>query len=597
MNEDARARIAVCLDHLYGARARAVLPSLLGILDAYVGRIPAPPVVGWSERDAILITYPDQVRDPGRPPLAALADLCSRHLQGLISGIHLLPFYPSSSDDGFSVIDYRRVEAAFGTWDDIDNLARHFRLMFDVVVNHVSAHSAWFQAFLRGEAPYTGYFITPPAEADLSRVVRPRTSPLLTPFPTEAGERRVWTTFSADQADLNYHEPQLLLEIVDLLLEYARRGASLLRLDAVGYLWKESGTSCLHLPQTHELVRLFRAVLDAAAPHILLVTETNVPHAENVSYFGDGRSEAQLVYNFALPPLVLDAIVNGSASALSRWAATLATPGEGTTFLNFLASHDGVGLNPTRGLLGEDRTQALVDLSLRHGGQVSMKHGPEGAPQPYELNVNYFDALSDPQADEPPALQVNRFVAAQAVMLALNGVPAIYFHSLFGSRGWPEGSRECGYPRAINRQKLDWRTLEMELRRPGSRRASVFQSCARLLRARASTPAFHPGAPQTVLDLGDPIFGVVRRDPASGEPVVCLHNLSGHPLICPPIGSPGSARRPTRWVDMTRRSAPGTLEGPLALAPYQVAWLCPAQLARPRREPGVGDPVSDEART
>jgi len=583
MAGDARARIAPCLESIYGAQvAGETLPRLLEIVDGCTGRIPVPAVTGWSEREAILITYADQVREPEKPPLTTLARFCRRHLTGLLSGIHLLPFYPSSSDDGFSVVDYRQVDPALGTWDDIAALGMHFRLMFDAVVNHASAQSAWFQGFLRQEAPYTGYFLTPPAEADLSGVVRPRTSPLLTPFQTAAGERRAWTTFSADQVDLNYRDPRLLLEIVDLLLDYARRGASLLRLDAVAFLWKEPGTTCLHLPQTHALVRLFRAVLDLAAPHVLLVTETNVPHAENTSYFRDGRSEAQLVYNFALPPLVLDAISRGSSDALSRWAATLATPGDATCYLNFLASHDGIGLNPARGLLSDERIQALVDRTLAHGGRVSMKRGAGGSPVPYELNINYFDALADPHAREPLRLQVDRFVAAQAVMLALSGMPGIYFHSLFGSPGWPEGVRQTGQPRTVNREKLELRTLEKELRQPGSRRARVFRRFAGLLRARRSAPAFHPNASQTVLDLGDAIFGVVRIAPETGEPVICLHNLSDRRVICPPIGSPGSGGRPTHWRDLMTRGKPSSLEDSFELTPYQVVWLRPQRWVEAR---------------
>jgi sucrose phosphorylase len=548
---------------------------VLQLADDYARRIPAPHFRGWSEREAILITYPDQVREPGKPPLAALAAFCRQHLSGLISGLHLLPFYPSSSDDGFSVVDYRQVDPAFGTWDEVQDLARDHRLMFDAVVNHASARSDWFQAFRRCEAPYSEYFITPPAEADLSGVVRPRTSPLLTAFATAAGERRVWTTFSADQADLNYRDPNLLLAILGVLLDYARRGASLLRLDAVAFLWKEPGTSCLHLPQTHALVRLFRAVLDLAAPHVLLVTETNVPHADNVSYFGDGRGEAQMVYNFALPPLVLDAVAHGSAAALSRWAATLETPGERTTFFNFLASHDGIGINPARDLISQARIDRMVERTLAHGGQVSMKSGADGSRVPYELNINYFDALSDPRANEPLRLQVDRFISAQAVLLALSGVPGIYFHSLFGSRGWPEGVRQTGQARTINRQKIERSALEADLRSPESLRAQVFRRFAGLLRARRSVPALHPNAAQSVLDLEEAVFGLVRMAPGGGEPALLLHNLSGRAVRIPLPAALGRATAKGSWAELAEGSGSVAMERDIRLAPYQVRWLRP----------------------
>jgi len=433
------------LRFLYGpAVAAQVWPRLARLLERYRGQIPPPPTTGLSQRDALLITYGDQVQAPGQAPLRGLADFCHRHLAGVVSGVHVLPFYPWTSDDGFSVVDYRAIDPALGTWADVAALrgpAGEFRLMFDAVVNHISAHSAWFQAFLHDDARYRDYFIVVPGTPDLSQVVRPRALPLLTPVETATDSKAVWTTFSADQIDLNYANPDVLLEMVDLLLFYAARGADFIRLDAIAFLWKTIGTPCLHQPQTHRVVQLWRTVLDQVAPHVRLITETNVPHVDNLAYFGDGTNEAQLVYNFALPPLTLHTFRTGDARVLSAWAASLALPSDQVTFFNFLASHDGIGLNPARGLLPAEAVQALVDQVQAHGGLVSYKHNPDGTQSPYELNINYFDALSDPAGAEPLALQVDRFLAAQAIMLALVGVPGLYFHSLFGSRGWPDGVR------------------------------------------------------------------------------------------------------------------------------------------------------------
>ncbi len=412
---------------------------------------------------SILITYGDQLHDADQPPLRTLAEFCDTHLRGVVDGIHLLPFYPYSSDDGFSVIDYKQVNPALGTWDDVARVGQHFHLMFDGVINHISAQSEWFKAFLRDDPKYRDYFIVVEGDPDLSQVVRPRALPLLTEFTTPSGVKKVWTTFSADQIDLNYANPDVLLDIIDVLLFYVAHGAELIRLDAIAYLWKEIGTSCLHLPQTHRVIQLLRAILDEVAPHVALITETNVPHQDNLSYFGDGHNEAQLVYNFALPPLTLHTFHTGDASALTQWAASLTLPSDETTFFNFLASHDGIGLNPARGILRDDEITALVDRVVAHGGRVSYKSNPDGSTTPYELNINYFDALSDPNSSEPLALQIDRFVAAHAIMLALSGVPGIYFHSLFGSRGWPEGVTITGQNRTINRQKFDRAEVEREL--------------------------------------------------------------------------------------------------------------------------------------
>ncbi|MBI3915370.1 MAG: sugar phosphorylase [Chloroflexi bacterium] len=542
------------------------------LLDRNRVRLPAPSATGLDERDAILITYSDQVREPGVPPLQTLADFCARHLSGIISGIHLLPFYPSSSDDGFAVINYRAVSPTLGNWNDIARLGGRFRLMFDAVVNHVSAQSVWFQGFLRDESRYRDYFIVVQEGADLSRVVRPRALPLLTKFNTPSGAKNVWTTFSADQIDLNYRNPAVLLEIVNLLLFYVARGAGFIRLDAIAFLWKEFGTACLHLPQTHHIIQLLRAVFDQVAPHVTIITETNVPHVENIAYFGDGGNEAQMVYNFALPPLTLHAFHTGNAETLSAWASGLSLPSHQVTFFNFLASHDGVGLNPARGILSDDEIHGLVQRTLAHGGLVSHKSNPDGTTSPYELNINYFDALSDPNGGEPLDTQVDRFIAAQAIMLSLVGVPGIYFHSLFGSRGWREGVAQTGQSRAINREKCECGLLEREIDNSASQRHRVFTRYRRLLQARATHPAFHPHGTMRVLDAGASVFAVLRVASGRAEPALCLHNTSKRTVA---VGI-SQAWTIARGLESTTDLITGQefqVTRRIDLGPYQVLWL------------------------
>lgn len=517
----------ILLTQIYGAEAAdQTILRLENLIERYRGKIPTPARHSLSEQDSILITYGDQVRQTGMPHLQSLADFCDAHLQGFVSGIHLLPFYPWSSDDGFSIKDYRAVDPALGDWHNIERLGNHFRLMFDGVINHTSTQGDWFQAFLRGEEPYCNYFLCVEGDPDLSRVVRPRALPLLTEFDTVAGRRRVWTTFSADQVDLNFQNPEVLLEILDIILMYAKRGAQFIRLDAIAYLWKEIGTSCIHLPQTHAVIKLLRALLDEVAPQVYLITETNVSHIENISYFGDGRDEAQLVYNFTLPPLVLHTFQTGNASRLSEWASGLELPSDQSTFLNFLASHDGIGLNPIRGFLSPTEIDDLTRQTLAHGGLISYNHNPDGSQSPYELNINYFDALSDPYSDEPLDLQVARFMASQAIMLSLRGVPGIYFHSLFGSLNWLEGVQITHQNRTINRQKLERANLEKDLSNPLSLRYKVFQKYRRLLFQRSASTAFHPYGRQEVLDLGSRIFAVLRSSPDVTQHALCVHNVT-----------------------------------------------------------------------
>ena len=483
-----------------------------------------------TQADAMLITYGDQVRGPDQAPLQTLARFAAQHLSGVVSAVHILPFYPWTSDDGFSVKDYSAVDPALGTWDDIEQLGKKFDLMFDAVFNHMSARSEWFKKFLQGDPAFRDYFVTVEGNPDLSQVVRPRALPLLTEFQSAAGPKKVWTTFSADQVDLNFKKPEVLLAALEILLFYAARGARYIRLDAIAFLWKEIGTRCLHLPQTHRVIQLMRAVLDEAAPQVVLITETNVPHTDNISYFGDGTNEAQLVYNFALPPLVLHSLATGSAEKLTRWAESLQLPSDRVTFFNFLASHDGIGLNPARGILSQEEIDALVARTLAHGGFVSYKHNPDGSRSPYEMNINYLDALSAPASGETAETAVHKLLTAHAIMFSLQGVPGIYFHSLFGSRGDRKGAETSNIPRRINREKLDHARLESELADASSLRARVFGGLRELLARRRAHPAFAPSSPQRVLELGSKVFAVLRESPDGADRMLCLHNVTSQPV-------------------------------------------------------------------
>ena len=481
-----------------------------------------------SELDSIVITYGDMVQTAGEKPLRTLGAFLRRTIGELVSSVHILPFYPYSSDDGFSVIDYQQVNPALGDWADVQSLGQDFRLMFDAVINHISAGSDWFQGYLRGEPRFQGYFYSVDETFDTSKVFRPRALPLLTEFETWQGPQKIWTTFSEDQVDLNYETPAVLLAVIDVLLKYVAEGAEFIRLDAVGFIWKESGTRCLHQPQAHRIIQLLRSVLDLVAPGVSLITETNVPHEENIAYFGDGSNEAQMVYNFSLAPLTLHAIHTGSAVVLTRWVASLDTPSDQTTFFNFLASHDGIGLMPAKGYLSAGEITAMVERVLAQGGFVSYKNNPDGSKSPYELNINYLDALADPQEDgEDVGRIARRFLVTQSIMLTLRGVPGIYFHSLFGSRSWREGAAESGRYRSINRQKLDLGDLERALSDPEDLRHLVFQGYQRMLAVRRADPAFHPMASQRVINCGETVFGVLRTSLQGETQVLCLHNVSG----------------------------------------------------------------------
>lgn len=506
--------------------ARATTGRLLAMLDRYDGRrVRSPPSSHvFDETDLVLIAYGDMVTEPGEPPLETLRSFLLRHTQGKVPGLHLLPHYPATSDDGFAVADYAAVDPALGGWPEVERLGRDFRLMLDAVVNHTSASHPWFTGWLRGDPAFADFYLDVDPATDLSGVTRPRTSALLTEFDSAGGPRHVWTTFSPDQVDLNYANPEVLLAVTEQLLEYVEHGARMLRLDAIAFLWKERGTSCIHLPQTHEVIRLWRTVLDAVAPGTLVVTETNVPHEQNLTYFGAGDDEAHLVYQFALPPLTLAAFHSGDAGMLSDWAATLAAPTDQATFLNFLASHDGIGVRPVEGILPPAVVDELAQRVVANGGAVSYRAGPVGQ-SPYELNSVYLDALGRPGED--PGREVDRFLAAHSILLSLPGVPLVYFHSLFGSRNWTEGVERTGRARVVNRRRCGRAEVERELADSGSLRRRVLDRMLARIAVRRAEAAFHPNASQRVLDGGPAYFAVQRTPVADDTTLVCVHDVSG----------------------------------------------------------------------
>ncbi len=477
----------------------------------------------WSEKDVVLITYGDSIRKEGEVPLQTLNRFLVENLVNQFSVIHILPFFPFSSDDGFSVINFRKVNPELGSWNDIKSLTENFGLMTDLVINHASSQSEWFQNFLQQKGKGSDFFITENPETDLSQVVRPRSSPLLTPYKTANGIKHVWTTFSADQIDLNFSNPALLIEMIDILLGYIAKGARIIRLDAIAFLWKKAGTSCLHLPETHEVVKLLREVAEYINPSIVILTETNVPNKENLSYFGN-NDEAHMVYQFSLPPLLLHALHSGNSTWLNEWAKSLPNLNNETTFFNFTASHDGIGVRPLEGLLPENEILELVENMQKFGGFVNFRSNPDGSKNPYELNITYFDALKGTK-NGVDNFQVERFLASQIVMMSFQGIPAFYIHSLTATPNYIEGVEQTKHNRTINRRKWNLEELE-ELLKNGTIQKRVFESLQKLISIRKKQTAFHPNATQEILNLGSQFIGLIRTSKSGNQKIVTVVNLT-----------------------------------------------------------------------
>ncbi len=556
------------LEHIYPDNDRHLLDQLLMLMHAHMDQMPPEPREHWDQQDILLVTYADSVLREGELPLRTLRHMLHRYLHDSISAVHILPFFPYSSDDGFSVINFREVKHDLGDWDDIAALSEEFDLMFDLVINHVSRQSLWFMDYINNNEPYCDYFIEVDPATDLSAVMRPRNTQLLVEVPTHRGTRHVWATFSKDQIDLNFHNPQVLMEFIDILLFYVRAGARFIRLDAIAYLWKTIGTSCIHLPQTHEIVKLMNDVLRIAAPAVVLLSETNVPHRENISYFGDG-DEAHMVYQFALPPLILHALNRGNAAYLSHWADELRPPPPGCSYLNFTASHDGVGLRAVEEIVPTDEIHDLIECMRRFGGFASMKSNGDGSDSPYEINISYFDAMMGTRLG-PDEWQIQRFLCSQIIMLELRGIPAVYIHSLTATPNDLEAVERTDRTRTINRHRWNYRELQEKLDNPACVNAQVFSELSRLMRLRRMQPACHPDAIQDILFLGDALFGVLRHAVDDSQTLLAINNVSAYPMRLP-LEHLDDRLKNACWHDLIM-DRPVELQS-CDLQPYQSLWL------------------------
>jgi sucrose phosphorylase len=584
-----RERVLGRLESLYGPEAAENwMPELERILKVHYAHKPPEMIEKEQEYDPeqrfcqehiMLITYGDMVKWDGPTPLSVLHRFVTQYAGGGINTLHLLPFFPYSSDRGFAVIDYRRVDERLGSWKDIQEKKRHYDLMFDAVLNHCSSGSEMFLEFLNGNPAYRDFFIAYESPDDLTpeqrrKIFRPRTSDILTRFETIHGPRYIWSTFSPDQVDLNFRNPAVLLQVLGSLLFYIRKGADLLRLDAVTYLWAEPGTESVHLPQTHEIVKLLRDVVDFVASGVALVTETNVPHHQNISYFGNGRDEAHMVYNFALPPLVLHAFYTGDAAALSRWAEDLRPPSLQTAFLNILDTHDGIGLQGARGFLPPKDIELLVDRARKNGAFVSYKTTGNGTEEPYEINSTWWSALNPESEDESLERKVTRYLASRAIALALRGVPGIYIHGALGTANDYGAAKASGINRDLNRGIIDAWEVEKILKDPSSKLSLLFSRGREQILVRKRERAFHPQGVQKVLHLSPRVFALLRTSPEGDEAILTLTGVTAEAVgLMIPLDEVGFRHRHYRDLLSAGRYKTEANFLHITLPPYGRIWL------------------------
>ena len=586
-----REKILTKLSRLYGEdTAKEYMPELERICRVYYAykteemlerTKTLDPKNLFTEEDVILITYGDLIREEGASPLTTLSKFCGLYLKQTINTLHILPFFPYSSDRGFAIEDFETVDPELGSWKDIEDLASRYKLMFDGVINHVSSKSRWFQRFLDGTPHYKDFFISYDSYDDLtseerSAIFRPRTTDILTKFHTIDGEKHIWSTFSKDQIDLNYKNPEVLVRVIEILLLYARKGAVIIRLDAVTFLWANPGTSCANLEETHMIVKVFRDILDLVAPHVSIITETNIPHEDNISYFGNGSDEAHMVYNFALPPLVLHTFYTKDTTRLNEWAESLKPPSETTAYFNFLDSHDGVGLMAVKDLLSHDEIQFIIRRAREHGGYISYKTDKDGQEVPYEINITWFNALCREDGTPHTDLQVDIFIASRAMALALQGVPGIYLHSFFGTRNDIDVVSCPISKREVNRKALDYNTLTKAIDDPDTLTSKIIRKLNSIISLRTKQSAFHPNGAQKILKVKPEIFAVLRTSPNEDQHILSLINITDDEIqIAIPLREVQVLKQ--EWYDLISQDKHTFKDEniSLTLKPYDIVWLEP----------------------
>lgn len=529
----------------------------------------------WSEEDCLLITYGDSILHENEKPLHTLKQFLDNRLKPIFNAVHILPFFPYSSDDGFSVIDYKQVNNTLGDWGDIEAIGNDYTLMSDLVINHGSSQSEWFKNFLKNENPGKDYYFSVEEDADVSQVVRPRSTPLLVPYETKDGRKHLWCTFSPDQVDFDFSNPRLLLEFIRIIRLYLDKGVKIFRLDAVAFLWKQIGSSSIHLPQTHEVVQLIRTIIEHHTPDAIIITETNVPNSENLTYYGNGN-EAHMVYNFSLPPLLLYSLLSGNCKHLKAWMMSMPQSQKGNCYFNFIASHDGIGLRPLDGLISEEEKQLLVDTALGFGGRVTTRRAREGHDKPYELNIALYDACKGTIYGGEDQWQSQRFICAHTIMMALEGMPAFYIHSLFGTLNDQAGVAKTGQNRSINRHKWNKTELDSLLDDPLSHHHNVFNALLERLAIRKKQPAFHPNALQFTMHLGEQILAFRRVCLIDDQQIVSLNNITSEILEL--NLSALNLDLDKKWRDLLTDEAFGN-DAVILLRPYDSLWLSSTRLS------------------
>ncbi len=480
-----------------------------------------------SEKTSVLICYGDSLINGSKEKsIQIFRKFYEKKLDHFFEVIHFLPFYPSSSDSGFAVKDHYQVDKKLGDWSDISKFSKNNNIMADVVINHASSKGLWFKNFLTNRSPGKDYFLRVNKKFDISKVIRPRENRLLKKISIFKKDNLIWRTFSDDQIDLNFRNPKVLLRFLKIMINLANYGVNIFRLDAIAYLWKKSGSKCVNLKETHEIIKLLRIVCDSLKSKPTIITETNLPENENLSYFGTRKNESHWIYNFSLPPLLVHSFLFENSTYLNKWSKNLPQTKIGNNYLNFIASHDGIGMRPVEGYLNKKKLSKFFKRLKKNGGQLSYRKVQNSSKKVYEANITLFNAFQKTDYDKRGKYFLERYISAHAIMVAFEGIPAIYFNSIFGTSNDEYKYIISGNKRDLNRYKWNKKRLENLLKNKNTKQSIFYHKIMNLLSIKKQNKAFHPNAKRENLNIGKKIFCFRRTSLDKKQVIYNITNLS-----------------------------------------------------------------------
>eukprot|EP00927_Polykrikos_kofoidii_P037662 TRINITY_DN31866_c0_g1_i1.p1 TRINITY_DN31866_c0_g1~~TRINITY_DN31866_c0_g1_i1.p1 ORF type:complete len:1542 (-),score=265.91 TRINITY_DN31866_c0_g1_i1:71-4588(-) len=539
-----------------------------------------------------------------RMPLQCLSTFLARYdICKTMKTVHILPMYPWDTDRGFSIMDYYKVDPTYGDWTDIEDMMKPVcgcpHLMFDFVCNHASIKNpvvqggllqrhlkkshCWYtrvQRFKDFVIAYAEDHAQPeqcrPPDEELAKLVRPRAHPVLTPYfialfesggckavlgtpekdaPLQTvgilGRGYVWTTFSRGkdetgqeqtrQVDLNFRNPAVLAEVLRVLLFYVRQGSNVIRLDAIGYIWKVLGSASIHERGCHALLEIVTAVLQVAAPEVFTIAEVNEPQSKCLSYLGGSEvAECDMVYQFAAFPLAIHAQISENISYFAKWLLSMKAF-KGRQFVTVLGSHDGLSQKQARELLPPMELERLQDVLIRErGGKPNYAVDSGGNKIVYEIcgtpwclvngDSTWVGSDQERRHEEDMKVQLGRYVSVLCMGLLARGMPGIYVTGLLGTENFiPKAGLDEN--RTLNRERFDISNLFETIDDPSSRVGLTFHAVQRVLRVRMHLPQFDRSAPPpVVLRTNDKAILAVVLCPQPEElvpPVLVLINVTG----------------------------------------------------------------------